>query len=87
MGTDLLESNQYDESKSDLFVILSVSSWIILIITSWIPILSLGINKSEKIKNLWLFYKIKENTLRIRDIKINYIYKKRKSSERNARTI
>ncbi len=72
METDLLESNQYDESKSDLFVILSVSSWIILIITSWIPILSLGINKSEKIKNLWLFYKIKENTLRIRDIKINY---------------
>ena len=72
METDLLESNQCDESKSDLFVILSVSSWIILIITSWIPILSLGINKSEKIKNLWLFYKIKENTLRIRDIKINY---------------
>ena len=49
METDLIENNQYDESKSGIFVILSFFSWIILLITCWMPFLSLGTNKSKLI--------------------------------------
>ena len=61
METDLLEDNKYDEKKiSDIFVILSVSSWIILLITSWMTILTLGLSDGKIFSYFWLFTKIKE---------------------------
>ena len=59
--TDLLPSIQNDGKTSDFFVILSVFSWIILVITCWMPILSLGISDNEIIMFVWLFKKRKEN--------------------------
>ena len=48
-------------SSSDSFFFLSLSSWIMLVVTSWMPILVLGLNKNELIAYLWLFDKEKED--------------------------
>ena len=61
MEETLTTTNQYHESQSDIFVLISIISWIVLIITCWIPIYTLVQAKGDVIINLWLFFKIKEN--------------------------
>ena len=46
---------------SNTFFILSISSWIMLLITSWMPILVLGTSKNELIAYFWLFVKQKNS--------------------------
>jgi hypothetical protein len=48
-----------DAPVSNIFFILSISSWVMLLITSWMPILVLGVSKNEFITYFWLFVKEK----------------------------
>ena len=48
-------------SSLDIFITISFCSWIILIITSWMPILVLGKSDNEVIAYLWLFLFYKES--------------------------
>lgn len=58
---DNIDNIQNDKPPSGIFIILSLSSWIILIITCWMPILVIGLTENEIFKFFWLFEKKKEN--------------------------
>ena len=55
---------------SNLYVILSISSWLLVIITCWMPVLSLGISKNRIFEYIWMFYIRKEKSYYYED---NYI--------------
>ena len=62
METSLTDKGvSLSSSSSDAFFFLSLSSWIMLVITSWMPILILGLSQNESIYLLWLFYKEKDD--------------------------
>ena len=44
---DNIDNIQNDKPPSGIFIILSLSSWIILIITCWMPILVVGLTENE----------------------------------------
>ena len=50
-----------DMPVSDTFFILSISSWIMLLITSWMPMLIFGIYKNKIIAYFWLIIREKED--------------------------
>ncbi len=58
---DNIDNIQNDKPPSGIFIILSLSSWIILIITCWMPILVVGLTENELFRFFWLFEKRKEN--------------------------
>ena len=58
---DNINNIQNDKPPSGIFIILSLSSWIILIITCWMPILVVGLTENELFRFFWLFEKRKEN--------------------------
>jgi len=59
MEASLTDKGAPLSSSSDMFVILSLCSWTMLIITSWMPILVLGVSKNRLIYYLWIFMKTK----------------------------
>ena len=65
---DNIDNIQNDKPPSGIFIILSLSSWIILIITCWMPILVVGLTENEIFNYFWLFYKEKESK---EDLKYN----------------
>ena len=48
-------------SSQDIFIIISFCSWIILIVTSWMPILSFGKSDNKIIAYFWLFIDNKDS--------------------------
>ena len=61
MEGELIENSGEDTTVSCPFFILSISSWIMLLITSWMPILILGLKKTKEIYFFWLFSKNKRS--------------------------
>ena len=59
MEASLTDKGAPLSSSSDIYVILSLSAWTMLLITSWMPILTLGASKNEIIYYLWIFMKTK----------------------------
>ena len=57
MEGELTSYTGEDVPVSNLFFILSISSWITLLITSWIPIFILANSKNRLIAYFWLFEK------------------------------
>ena len=59
MEGELTSYSGADAPVSNTFFILSISSWIMVLITSWMPVLVLGTSKNEFISFFWLFVKDK----------------------------
>ena len=60
MEGELTRYSGGDIPVSDTFFLLSFSSWTMLLITSWMPILFLGLSKNNYIVYFWLFVKEKD---------------------------